>query len=87
METALIVLGALIIGWFLGYYPNRKDNLENHYQDMKLMVNQFADLSAKMFNATNTGTNPVMMPMPQEFEDMSEEEEVEKDEALSGGRM
>ncbi len=90
MEYALIATSCLLIGWFLGYYPNRKDYNDAHYQDMKTMVNQFASLSTQMFNINkNQSPEPVMMPMPEEFEsDSSPQGGEEEDEvALMGGRM
>jgi len=46
MEIAIIAIVSLIIGWTMGYYPNR----QNVYKDMQQLTNQFANLSTQLMN-------------------------------------
>lgn len=75
METTLLSLGALIIGWLLGWFPNRQR--QDHYTDMRDLVNQFASLSAQMINNSQAAYFPTPPEPTSEPSDAKELQQVE----------
>ncbi len=95
LETSIIIIIPLIIGYVLGRYPYKDQKsaielCEKHYQDMKQLTNQFADLSIQLHNQ-NVGAKhqqeipQVGFPSMEEISDSDEKEELVPE--LQGGRL
>lgn len=77
MTETLLTIGALVLGWLLGWYPNRQRN--DHYQDMRDLTNQFANLSAQLINQVSSNTQqPTYFPTPAQPVDGELQQEVEE---------
>jgi len=86
MIEACIAVGSLLIGYALGYWPNRKNTA---YQDMRDLTNQFANLSAQLMNKTFVQFTP---PPTEDVTAVTEDEEMTPEQiaefaALTGGRL
>lgn len=60
MTMALVATGAMLLGWCMGYFPNR----QNHFADMKELLQQFASLSVQLIGQ-NSNQQPVFFPPAQ----------------------
>jgi len=77
MTETLLALGALTLGWLLGWYPNRQR--ADHYQDMKELTNQFANLSAQLINQVSSNSSqPTYFPPPPSPEEQEVQQEVDQ---------
>ena len=57
MEQQIISLICLLVGYILGIYPYRKNNVQQNYEDMKGFANAYSELCIQMFNQ-----NKITMP-------------------------
>jgi len=59
MEQQIISLVCLIVGYILGVYPNRKNNIQECYSDMKGLVDAYSNLCVQMFNQNACGNQRI----------------------------
>lgn len=87
MEQQILSLICLVIGYILGIYPYRKNNIQSCYEDMKGLVDAYSNLCVQMFNQSKNLPEQPILGFPfgkDEKEEVNSEEEMFD---LKGGQL